>query len=144
MGISPDRLHLHLVAMPLKGFIGDVIQPVGAITLSVLAEKAPRQLKGYNVNFQVVNALSSYNTILGRPTLNNLKVIMSTYHLKMKFPTSVGVGEIKGEQVLTRDCYAQELKTDENDVRTLKELTFVPKPPLPSRLAEQDEETWDE
>lgn len=28
--------------MPLKGFSRDIVQPVGAITLSLLAEKVPR------------------------------------------------------------------------------------------------------
>lgn len=48
----------------------------------------------------VVKAPSSYNVILGPPTLNSLKAITSTHHLKMKFPTKVEKGEVQGEQAL--------------------------------------------
>ncbi|GFY90980.1 hypothetical protein Acr_07g0011760 [Actinidia rufa] len=39
------------------------------------------------------NCPSPYNAILGRLTLGGIKAITSTYHLKMKFPTSTGIGE---------------------------------------------------
>lgn len=46
--------------------------------------------------------------------MNALKAIISTYHLKIKFPTGEvrgprGIGEVRGEQVLARECYVQEL-----------------------------------
>ena len=30
---------------------------------------------------------------------------MSTYHLKLKFPTGQGIGEVRGDQALARHCY---------------------------------------
>lgn len=85
--------------MPLKGFPGDMVQPVGTITLSVLARKTPNTAATM-ADFLVVKASSIYNAILGRPTLNKLKVDTSTYQLKLKFSMATGVGEICGEQVL--------------------------------------------
>ncbi|GFS34928.1 hypothetical protein Acr_00g0036800 [Actinidia rufa] len=49
-------------------------------------------------DFIVVDCPSPYNAILGRPTLGGIKAITSTYHLKLKFPTPMGIGEIKGDQ----------------------------------------------
>ena len=53
----------------------------------------------------MVDYPSSYNVIIGRPTLNRWKAATSTYCLKVKFPTENGVGEIRGDQVLARECY---------------------------------------
>ena len=44
------------------------------------------------VDFLVVDKPSAYNIILGRPTLNAVKAMVSTYHLAMKFPTPFGEG----------------------------------------------------
>ncbi|GFY90756.1 hypothetical protein Acr_07g0009530 [Actinidia rufa] len=40
-------------------------------------------------DFIVVDCPSPYNAILGQPTLGGVKAITSTYHLKLKFPTSM-------------------------------------------------------
>jgi hypothetical protein len=49
------------------------------------------------VKFLVVDKPSAYNAIFGRTTLNELKVVMSTPHLSMKFPNAEGVGVVKGD-----------------------------------------------
>ncbi|XP_041004162.1 uncharacterized protein LOC121249525 [Juglans microcarpa x Juglans regia] len=92
MGISPDRLRPTLT--PLRGFTGEAIQPAGAIALSILAGTTPKTAS-LMVDFLVVKAHSSYNVILGRPSLNQMRAVTSTYHLKVKFPTGSGVGEMR-------------------------------------------------
>lgn len=57
---------------------------------------------------------STYNVIIGRPTLNRLKATTSTYCLKVKFLTTYGVGEIQGDQVLAGECYQAALAPGEN------------------------------
>ena len=57
------------------------------------------------LDFLVVDCPSSYNMIIMRPTPNCWKAAMSTYCLKVKFPTERGIGEVKGDQVLARKCY---------------------------------------
>ncbi|KAL0381131.1 UNVERIFIED_CONTAM: hypothetical protein Sangu_0177400 [Sesamum angustifolium] len=44
-------------------------------------------------NAQLRKAPSAYNIILGRPSLNLFRAIASTFHMKLKFPTSDGVGK---------------------------------------------------
>lgn len=44
----------------------------------------------------VIDCLSTYNAILRKPTLNQLRAFTSTYHLLMHFPTKGGVREVKG------------------------------------------------
>ena len=70
----------------LVSFSGDCIYPKGIISLSVTARTYPTQITK-KVDFLVVDCPSSYNVILGRPMLNQLKVATSTYCLKVKFPT---------------------------------------------------------
>ena len=67
------------------------MQPVGTITFPVVAGAYPQQITK-EVNFLVVDYSSSYNAIIGRPTLNSWKVVTSTYHLSVKFPIDYGVG----------------------------------------------------
>ena len=57
------------------------------------------------MDFLVVRAPSAYNAILDRPGLNTLRAVVSTYHLKLKFSTSQGVREVRGDQALARHCY---------------------------------------
>ncbi|GFY81798.1 hypothetical protein Acr_02g0000380 [Actinidia rufa] len=61
-------------------------------------------------DFIVVDCPSPYNAILGRPTLGGIKAITSTYHLKMKFPTLTGIGEVKGDQKVARQCFISAMK----------------------------------
>ena len=66
------------------------------------------------MTFLVVDYLSAYNVILGRPTLNSWKAVTSTYRLMIKFPTDYGVGELRGDQVAARECYIAMMEIDDH------------------------------
>ena len=99
-----DPKRLRPFDSPLVSFSGDRVYPRGIVTLTVMVGTYPVQLT-CQLDFLVVDCPSSYNVIVGRPTLNKWKAAMSTYCLKVKFPTDNGVGEVKGDQVLARECY---------------------------------------
>ena len=86
------------------------------ITVGTYLKQLTRQL-----DFLVVDCPSSYNVINGRPMLNWWKSATSTYCLKVKFPTENGVDEVKGDQVLARECYQAMLATKENHTWMIKE-----------------------
>ena len=69
----------------------------------------------------MVDCSSSYNVIIGRPTLNRWKAATSIYCLNVKFPIKNGVGEVKGDQVLARECYQAVFSTKENHTWIIKE-----------------------
>ena len=94
--IRLGRDQLRLVCSPLIGFGGMKVQPVGTITLLVVVGAYPQQVTK-DVSFLVVDCSSSYNAIIGRPTLNSWKAVTSTYHLSVKFPTEHGVGQVQGD-----------------------------------------------
>ena len=110
MKLRQDQLCL--VYSPLVCFGGTKVQPVGTITLPVVVGAYPQQVSK-DVNFLVVDCLSSYNAIIGRPTLNSWKAVTSTYHLSVKFPTENEVGEVQGDQLAARECYLTMLAMDE-------------------------------
>ncbi|XP_027155637.1 uncharacterized protein LOC113756010 [Coffea eugenioides] len=100
------------VRTPLIGFAGPPVRPEGMITLRVTVGVSPK-CRTVPVNFAVVKEPSSYNMILGRPTLNALRAICSILHLSMKFPTPTGVAEVLGDPEVARACYIATLKGKE-------------------------------
>lgn len=94
MGIGPGQLRP--APMTLKGFSSKTVQPVGSFTLPVTVGSSPSTTTTMT-DFLVVRTRSTYNAIIGHPTLNAIKAITSTYHLKVKFPTEAGIGEVCGE-----------------------------------------------
>ena len=74
----------------------------------------------------MVNYPSTYNIILGRPALNRLRAATSTYYLKVKFPTAHRVREIRGNQVLAKECYQAALASGENHTWVINELEPIP------------------
>jgi hypothetical protein len=107
MEISPEKVIP--ATCPLVGFAGEQVQPVGSIELLVTAGDYPTT-KTIMVKFLLIDRPSAYNAILGRTTLNDLKAITSTPHLKIKFPTLRGIGEVKEEQSVARQCYNVTMK----------------------------------
>ena len=77
--------------MPLVGFGGTRVHPLGVVTLSITVGDYPQQISR-DVTFLVVDCSSTYNAILGHPTLNSWKAVISTYHLMIKFLMEYGVG----------------------------------------------------
>ncbi|XP_075674948.1 uncharacterized protein LOC142644160 [Castanea sativa] len=108
-----DSGRLRPFESPLVSFSGDRVYPKGIVTLTVTVGSYPRQLT-HQLDFLVVDYPSSYNVIIRRPMLNRWKAAMSTYCLNVKFPTENGVGEVKGNQVLARECYQAVLAAKEN------------------------------
>ncbi|XP_075489717.1 uncharacterized protein LOC142528562 [Primulina tabacum] len=110
--------HLEAVETALFGFAGHMVYPEGEIML--LLTLGSQDLKRtVMTSFTVVDSPSSYNIILGRPAMNELRAVASTYHQKIKFPVGARVGEVRGDQPSSRKCYVEAVRADQS--RTRKE-----------------------
>ena len=87
------------------------MDPLGWIKLPLTLGMEPHQATVWQ-DFIVVEFPSPYNAILGRLTLGKTKVITSTYHLMMKFPTLIEVGEVREDQKIVGQCFIMAMRDD--------------------------------
>ncbi|XP_074271367.1 uncharacterized protein LOC141595300 [Silene latifolia] len=94
----------------LVGFSGETRSTLGEIHLPTYVEGVSSYKK-----FGVLDCLSSYNAILGRPWIHNVKAIPSTYHQCIKVLADWGIATIKEEHKATQECYTVALKPSKAD-----------------------------
>ncbi|CAA0832558.1 Unknown protein, partial [Striga hermonthica] len=76
-----------------------------------------------------IDVESAYNVILGRPALKAFQAVVSTYHMKLKFPVGNKVGEARGDQKLSRTCYQIAVKTNQRtEVKEGKPISIEKRP----------------
>ena len=136
MGIGREKLEP--LNAYLRGFSGERVLPLGSIQLVLTLGEPPCQATT-TVKFLIVDALSAYNMLLGRPSLNAIRAIPSTYHMVIKFPTANGVGMVHGNQCVARECYSTSMKQKMVDNIYMDELNMrveVSTRPAPSEELE--------
>ena len=119
MGIGREKLEP--VNTHLRGFSGEKVLPLGSIQLVLTLGEPPCQATT-TARFLIVDAPSAYNMLLGRPSLNAIKAIPSAYHMIIKFPTVHGVGMVRGDQRVARECYTASMKQRAIDNVNVDEL----------------------
>ena len=107
MGIGREKLKP--VNAHLQGFSRERVLPLESIQLVLTLGDPPCQATT-TVRFLIVDAPSAYNILLGRPSLNVVRAIPSAYHIVIKFPTTNGVGMVRGNQRIGRDYYSASIK----------------------------------
>ena len=119
MGIGRERLEP--VSTHLRGFLGEKVLPLGSIQLVLTLGEPPCQAT-MTARFLIIDAPSAYNMLLGRPSLNAIKAVPSAYHMIIKFPTLHGVGTVRGDQRVARECYTASMKQRTVDNVNVDEL----------------------
>ena len=119
MGIGKEKIEA--VNTHLQEFSNEKVLSLGSIQLVLTLRDAPCEATMV-VRFLVVDALSTYNMLLGIPSLNVIKVIPSAYHMMIKFSTTSGVGMVRGDQRVARECYSASMKQKAVDNIYLNEL----------------------
>uniref|UniRef100_A0A803NJF5 Uncharacterized protein n=1 Tax=Cannabis sativa TaxID=3483 RepID=A0A803NJF5_CANSA len=80
------------------------IVPMGYIRLPLITIGVTPTTRTLMVQFVIINVPSTFNTMVGRPALYNLKAVTSIYYLYLKFPTR-HIGCLKGDQQFSRHYY---------------------------------------
>ena len=91
------------------------------------------------MRFLIVDAPLAYNMLLGRPSLNAIRVVPSAYHMVIKFPIANGVGMVRGNQSIARECCTASMKQNTVDNIYMDELDMrdeVTTRPAPSEELE--------
>ncbi|KAL0289310.1 UNVERIFIED_CONTAM: hypothetical protein Sradi_7076000 [Sesamum radiatum] len=108
---------LEKVNTSLYGFAGEVVHPRGVVSLPLTMGRGTTR-KTCLLKFLVVDVPSAYNVILGRSTLNTFQAVISTYHMKIKFPTPGGVGVVREILSNPEDVMLRLFVKDKNGVWT--------------------------
>ena len=119
MGIGREKIDP--VNTHLRGFSGEKVLPLGSIQLELTLGEPPCQATT-TTRFLIVDASSAYNMLLGKPSLKAIKAIPSAYHMMIKFPTVSGVGMVRGDQRVARECYSTSVKQKAVDNVYMDEL----------------------
>ncbi|CAL8152777.1 unnamed protein product [Prunus armeniaca] len=119
-------------AKSLTGFNGATTVTVGTIELDVYA---PPVISSQT--FMVIDEISPYNSILGRPWISKINAITSATHQKIRYPIPWGgIGQINSDQAMARKCSAQGLKKG-------KQTQFLPVNQADLKGVEQADEEAD-
>lgn len=94
----------------IVGFAGERVDTRGYLDLRTPLGTGEHS-KVLRVRFQLMEANTTYNALLGQPCLNAFGAIVSTPHLAMKFPFEKGViCTVRADQKTARQCYVAGLK----------------------------------
>ncbi|XP_074560387.1 uncharacterized protein LOC141816515 [Curcuma longa] len=134
-----DVSELAPMATSLFGFTGNEVRSLGQITLAISLGEEPLK-RTRRIPFTIVDAPSAYNVILGRPTLSAFSAVVSTYHQKMKFPAGDQVREARGDQLASRKCYVDMVRTEAKKSRKIQgdSIHSVQEAPSATNLEEKE------
>ncbi|GJX57042.1 reverse transcriptase domain-containing protein [Tanacetum coccineum] len=88
---------------PLVGFSGEIIWPLGQISLLMkIGDKEHSKFAW--MNFMVVRSPSPYNGIIGRLVVRRIQAVPSTAHGMLKFPVTGGTVTLQSSRIISLEC----------------------------------------
>ncbi|GKV06415.1 hypothetical protein SLEP1_g18313 [Rubroshorea leprosula] len=126
-GSAPDIMYFHCFESlgldlallqrydgPIYGFNNQPVPVEGVLTMNVAFESG-RNYVTPSVRFLVVKMASSFNVVIGQPTLIEIRAVVSQSHLCMKFLTPMGIATLRGNQEVARHCYITSVTRPQKD-----------------------------
>ncbi|GJS22988.1 reverse transcriptase domain-containing protein [Tanacetum coccineum] len=88
---------------PLVGFSGEIIWPLGHISLLVKIGDEEHSTSAW-MNFMVIRSSSPYNGIIGRTEVRRIQAVPSTAHGMLKFPVTGGTVTLRSSRIVPLEC----------------------------------------
>ncbi|GJZ76958.1 reverse transcriptase domain-containing protein [Tanacetum coccineum] len=88
---------------PLVGFSGEIIWPLGQISLLVKIGDQEHSTSAW-MNFMIVMSLSPYNGCIGRPRVRRIQAVPSIAHGMLKFPVTGGTVTLRSSKIIPLEC----------------------------------------
>ncbi|GJY96494.1 reverse transcriptase domain-containing protein [Tanacetum coccineum] len=92
-----------LATTPLVGFSGEIIWPMGQLSLLVKIGDEEYSTSVW-MDFAVVRSESPYNGIIGRPGVSKIQSVASTACKMLKFPVPGGVLTLRSSKIIPLEC----------------------------------------
>ncbi|GKB63919.1 hypothetical protein Tco_0920105 [Tanacetum coccineum] len=97
------RSQMVLATTPLVGFSGEIIWPLGQISLLVKIGDKEHSTFAW-MNFMVVRSPSLYNEIIGRPGVRRIQAVPSTAHEMLKFLVTSRMVTLQSSRIIPLEC----------------------------------------
>ncbi|GKC45220.1 hypothetical protein Tco_1062942 [Tanacetum coccineum] len=103
--MTPPGNQMVLATAPLIGFSGEIIWPLGKLSLLVKIGDEEHSASTW-MNFVVVRSSSPYNEIIRRPGVRKIQAVSSTAHRMIKFLITGGVLILRSSKIILIECAA--------------------------------------
>ncbi|GJS48002.1 reverse transcriptase domain-containing protein [Tanacetum coccineum] len=88
---------------PLVGFNGEIIWPLGQISLLVKIGDGEHSTSAW-MNFLIVRSPFPYNGIIGWPGVRRIQAVLSTVHEMLKFPVTGETVTLQSSRIIPLEC----------------------------------------
>ena len=91
----------------LEGFTGERVDVKVYVEAETIFGTGPN-IRRVMVRYLLLNCSATYSVLIGRQTINDIHAVVSTPHLKMKYPTKSGrIGVLAVDQKVAKECLAE-------------------------------------
>ncbi|GKV27231.1 hypothetical protein SLEP1_g36424 [Rubroshorea leprosula] len=131
LGLDPAFLQKY--DSPIYGFNNQPVPVEGILKLNIAFGSGQTYVTP-SVQFLVVKMASSFNIVIGRPTLTEIRAVVSPSHLCMKFPTPTGLATLRGNQEIARHCYMTSVSRPQKDKQVANPEPTQPEVPTTQQV----------
>ncbi|GKD48521.1 hypothetical protein Tco_1277497 [Tanacetum coccineum] len=102
--VGGEQIQMVPATAPLIGFSGEIVWPIGLISLSVKIVDTKHLTSIRYETLWLVRSPSPYNEIIGRLGVRKIQAVLSTTYEMLKFPISRGILTLRSSKLIPLEC----------------------------------------